>query len=424
MADSQPHDALPNGPSQAAEPGSDLRQRVEALGLALAERLGTVLDGLPGRPRGPQRLGDTLGQTIVTASRLLKAISQSDPIAVVQLLPGPNPLRKTVQSARGVGAGDAVCDQALESIAIFESLIRDEAGDRGALKAMLTAWLPEERREFEAQRRQSVFKALAELDGVSCDLIVDTLVVHPSSAGDRHDLLNVKCMLGIDRIRPDAAVNLASRRVSPRGTEERPRVPLNLDGEPALDGLHHSRLDTFCNAPPAPFLVGTFGQEVQYTLGPTGFGRGSTVDLVLAEWNRDEIEDREPSFEHAPYFFVHPEMPTRKLVFDVLVHKDVYGGAAPELLSYETSSLGPARPNDPERVPDLRPSAEPMQSLGAGTRRLRILEFARYGSLLEHAFGKLGWDAGDLRAFRVAVPYPLVGRQLTLAFTRPSDAAR
>ncbi|MEM1451344.1 MAG: hypothetical protein AAF957_13085 [Planctomycetota bacterium] len=429
MSDQSPDTLVPQVPSTGAPPGSDLRARVEILGTELADRLGVVIDGLPGRPSGPQRLGDALGQTIVTASRLLKAISQTDPIAVVQLLPGPNPLRKTVQAARESGAASADCDAALESIGRFEALIRDEAGDRGSLKAMLTAWLPDERREFEAQRRQSMFKGLAELEGVSCDLEVDALLVRPSGDGPDSakdgaplDIVNLKCLLGIDRIRPDAVVKLGTRRLGDDSADARPRLPLNLDGEPALDGLNTARLDSFCTARPAPFLVREFGDSVQYTLGPTGFGRGSKVDLVMGELNRNEITQRPPNAEAPPYFFAIPEMATRKIVFDLILHRDVYAGAAPELITYETAGMGPARPGDPAREVDRRSCPEPLQSLGEGTRRLRILEFARYGALLEHTFSTLGWDATAFRAYRVSIAYPLVGRQLTLAFTRESGA--
>lgn len=404
-----------------APPGSELRQRVEALGTSLADRLGVVLDGIPGRPVGPQRLGEALGQTTVTASRLLKALSQTDPIAVVQLLPGPNPLRKIVDAAREIGAPAGDCDAALTSVEAFDRLIRDEAGDRGALKAMLSAWLPEERREFEAQRRQTIFKALTELDGVSCDLGVDALIIHPSEDEGRLDIVNIKCLLGIDRIRPDATVKLGTRRLVSDSDEERPRLPLTLDGETATDGLHTVRLDGFCAAPPAPFAAREFGSSVQYSLGPTGFGRGSKVDLVMGELNRAELEQDRPTSTHTPYFFAIPEMATRKLVFDVLLHRDVYAGSTPELIAYDTTAMGPARPGDPARDLDRRSFPEPLQALGEGTRRLRILEFARYGALLDHAFETLGWDKDAFRVYRVAVPYPLISSQLTIAFRRGGD---
>ena len=405
----------------SATPGSELRQTVEALGATLADRLGMVLDGLPGRATGPQRLGEVLGMTTVTASRLLKALSQDDPIAVVQLIPGPNPLRKIVAAAREVGAPAAACEDALSSVDAFDRLIREEAGDRGVLKAMLSAWLPDERREFEAQRRQTIFKALTELEGVSCDLEVDTLILHPSATSGKLDIVNVKCLLGIDRIRPDAVVKLGTRRVVRSDEEERPRLPLTLNGEPALDGLNTVRLDDFCKAPPAPFAVLESGDTIQYSLGPTGFGRESKVDLVMAEVNRAELQDDRDEGGPSPFFFAIPEMPSRRLVFDVCLHRDVYAGFSPELSTFDTAGRGPANPGDLSRATDRRPCPEALQVLGAGTRRLRLLEFVRYGALLDHAFATLGWDAAEFRTYRVNIPYPLVGSQVCLLFNSAPD---
>ncbi|MFT5732479.1 MAG: hypothetical protein ACJA2W_003468 [Planctomycetota bacterium] len=357
--------------------------------------------------------------TTVTASRLLKALSQPDPIAVLQLLPGPNPLRKMVDAAAQLGTDAEYCEPAQEQVTAFDDLIRDEAGDRGSLRAMLSAWLPEERREFEGQRRQTIFKALNELEGVACEFELASLILSPSTTPGDLDIVSVKCLLGIDRIRPDATVKLETRRIPDRAGDtngSHTRVPLTLDGEPALNGLHTVRLDDFCNAPPAPLVVRQYENHVEYSLGPTGFGRSSKVDLVIAEFNRAEPVHRKPNATNPPYFFMLPEMPTRKAVFDLIVHKDVFDGTAPTVLSYNTNSVGPAAACDPKRDLDKRDCPEPMQLLGTGTHRVRMLEFPRYTTLLEHVGLKLGWNLDDFNVYRIAMSYPLVGRQLTLAF--------
>ncbi|MCP3917016.1 MAG: hypothetical protein GY711_15830 [bacterium] len=413
-------------PSQrASSPGSDLRHRVEALGTGLAESLSQVLAHLPRRAVGPQIVANMLGITTVTASRLLKALGQSDPVATLQLVPGPNPLKRIVEAAREAGVDEQHCQPAWAAIESFDSLIRNEAGDRGALKAMLSAWLPQERREFEAQRRQSIFKAMAELDGVSSELELNAIILHAGSNAEKLDIANIKCLLGVDRIRPDAVVQLGTRRVAnPAAAEsDRPRGPVNLDGESALEGMHTVRLDEFCKAPPAPLEANDFGPYVRYSLGPTGFGPASKVDLVIAEVNRNELNSRRPSKEQPPYFFTIPEMASRKAVFDLLVHRDVYAGRGPTLLAYDTSGRGPAAAADPERKLDQRHVAETVDVLGSGLQRARLLEFPRYLDLLRHSFEKLGWESDEFRAYRIAISYPLVGTQITLAFLEPDFSA-
>jgi len=384
---------------------------------------------------GPQILADELGLTVVTASRLLKALAQSDPIAVLQLIPGPNPLRRIIEGARRKGVGDEACSAAESAVGRFDELIRTEAGDRSALKAMLTAWLPEERKEFEAQRRQAIFKARAELDGVSCGFSLTSILLHPSAEDpSRLDIVLIECLLGIDRLRPEAVVKMGTRRmVTPSSGESSsgdpptaaPRQPTNLEGEIAVDGMHSVRLDEYCAAAPAPLAAEVYGNFVQYSLGPTGFGPSSTVDLVLAEVNRSEIAHVVPGGkEQAPFFFTIPEFATHKKVFDLLVHRDVFPGCGPELLIYDTAGRGPAVAEDPARRLDLRRSTETVEHLGTGLQRARLVEFARYGELLAHACDRLEWTPEEFRGYRVRSTYPLIGAQLTLVFGRGTGADR
>lgn len=410
--------------------GRGLRQRTETIGAALADSLGRVLARLPRRMVGPQVLANTLGITTVTASRLLKALGQNDPIATLQAIPGPKPLRTVVDAAREAGVPEAECATAIEAIESFDALIRTEAGDRRSFAAMMSAWLPDDRAEFETQRRQSIFKAMSELDGVSSELELNCLVLHPSTESKSVDIVNIKCLLGVDRMRPDAVVKLGTQRLAaedaglaPDEGEDldpsRPRIPTNLAGEPALDGMHTVRLDEFCTARPAPLAVRRFGPFIEYSLGPTGFGPASKVDLVIAEVNRDELSNRAPSRERPPYFYTIPEMACRRLVFDLLVHRDVYPACDPTLIAYDMAGRGPAVACDPARDLDRRQVLEQVANLGPGLTRLRVMEFPRYSDLLALAFEKLAWDSGEFRSYRIAIPYPLVGTQITLAFRGP-----
>ena len=421
------HDSLPD-PLLTPQAGSDIRRRVERLGTALAERLGVVLSEIPGRGAGPQMLANVLGITVATASRVLKALSQDRAVAVIQLMPGPKPLMQLVASAQERGVSQATADAARETIQSFDELIRTEAGDRSALKAMLSAWLPDERRDFEAARRQSIFKAMCELDGVSCELDLCAMILKPGESGASLDLINVKALLGIDRIRPDAVVKLSTQALKHTETPGRPLEPISsrhpetLDGEPTVDGFHSVRLDEYCSARPAPLVAEEFGQHIQYSLGPTGFGPASTVDLVVAEVNRGEIPHRKPEAGWLrPYFFQIPEMAVRTMVFDLMLHEDVYPGCSIELLGFDTNGRGPASVNDETRHLDRRQIHEEIGHLGTGLQRMRLLEFPRYTELLRETMGKLGCDAEEFRTVRVRIPFPLMGTQVTLALDRPAS---
>ncbi len=416
-------------PKSPPTAGQDLRAQADALGADLQDGFSALISGLPRRILGPQALSDTLkGINVVSASRLLKALAQKDPIATLQLLPGPKPLQRVIDSAKALGLAEDFTEAAEQATANFDRFIREQSGDRSSLKAMLSAWLPEERREFENQRRQTIFKARQELEGVSSELGLDSIILHPSEDEGFLDLVNVKCLIGIDRIRPDAVVKLGTRRrpgtahaQTIRKGESAERLPTNLEGEPAQDGLHSVLLNEFCSARPAPLQVHQHGPTVHYSLGPTGFGKASKVDLVIAEVNRGEMKAETKEQNCSPHFWIVPEMCVRKLVFDLLLHEDVYKGRSPQLYFYDTSGSGPAAAGDPHRELDRRDFTHSIEVIGTDLRRMRLMEFPAYGKLKSEIFEKLDWDGSKFRAYRIAITYPLTGIQVSLSFPPPGS---
>ena len=397
--------------STGGEAGGGLRAEVEETGAELALTLSAVLGSLPGRPSGPQALADLLGINVVTASRLKRALDRTNPIEVIDGLPGTVPLRRTVEASRKHGVTKQRINAAMRAIDSFEDLIRTHAGHRSNLDAMLLDWLPQGRREFETRRRQSAYKALSELRGVSCDLDLSATIVHPSEEAGHVDLLSIQGSIGIDRIRPDAIVQFGTRRIS--DTDPDRRKPTNLDGESANDGFHSVRLDEFCTTP-APIEANRFGEDVQYTLGSTGFGPSSTVDFVIAEVNRAELKVP-PLSPIAPYFYQIVTTPSKEMVFDLLLHEECYPNFQPQLLVYDTSARGPAHARRPDRDVDLLKVSETVEDLGKSPASRRFQAFPRYVELLDHALTKLGWTPEEFRCYRVRISYPLHGTQVCMA---------
>lgn len=402
---------FPLSDRQAA--GQELEQAVRACGCALADGFGRLLEALPGAPLGPQKLATLLGTTIVNTSRLLKATGCADPIAVIYHLPGPDPLRRLIQAAGKKGVESAIVADAQAAVARFDQLIADEGGDRGSFDAIVSAWLPAERSKFEARRRQSAFKALSELKGCSSGIELASLFVWPSTDAERLDVACVQGIYGLTRIRPDVRVKFGTRRLS---HVDDPRICTNLDGVPAGDGLATVRLDAFCQAPPGPLDAHAYGKNVLYTLGDTGFGPRSAVDIILGEVNRSELA-RQPEPSQRRFFFHIVATPARKVHFDLFVHAE-YTPGEPELIVYDTTGEGPANPNDRVRDVDCLEVSEGIEILEPGPDALRGTGVPRYAELIGTACEKLGLDVTKLRGYRVRMDHPLVGMQICLAFPR------
>jgi hypothetical protein len=399
----------------ASLPGHELEAQVVAVGDRLHSTLSAVLGALECGPQGPQILARELGLDKVLTSRLLKGMRFSDPMAVVHHLPGPEPLRRFVRSAKKKGAPTALVREATTAIDSFELLIRQGAGDRSALGAILSAWLPEAREEFELRRKQAAFKAMSQLKGAAADMDFSAVIMRPAKDPEFLDVVWVIGLLNLQRLRPNTTVKFAVRHTTPGAG---PHVPFNLDGEPMSD-LDDVRLDQFCQAPPAPIIAHPMGSVVRYTLGDAGFGPRSQVDLVFAEVNRGELPrypDTDPP--RSSYAFTEIQTPTKRHQFDVFVADGVYAGSRPELMIYDTMSEGVADPNDPKRDMDRLDTNERTTPLGAGLGQVRTSDIPNYFELLGHVFGKLGWDPEDFRGYRTRIDYPIYGSQVCQVFER------
>ena len=393
-----------------------LRKTLTDTGIELKSSLMAVLAGIPEGAQGPQRLGTALGLDKVFAHRLLKALRDDDPLAALQHAPGPDPLRHFLRAAKKRGIPTRVLARASQAIDTFQAVLREDIGDRSQLDAILSAWLPSARTEFEIRRRQSVFKARSQLLGISAETNLATVILHPSTTGEGIDVVWLAGLYSLQRWRPGARTKLTTRRFVTAGKDRRPTT---LEGErvECLEGL---RLDAFCAAKPAELEVNRVGERVQYILAGDQFGRKATTDLLLAEVNLDEMP-RTPVEGRKPYVFAEIATPSKMLLFDVLVHEDLYTGATPELGTYDTSFDGVVDVNDPSCEIDRVDSSDRLEFIGRGTSSFPVPEVPKHAELLKHVFSSLTWNPDKFMGWRARVDYPLYGTQVVVSFVTPSS---
>ena len=182
-----------------------------------------------------------------------------------------------------------------------------------------------------------------------------------------------------------------------------------------MEDLEGLRLDDFCDSPPAKLEVRSGGDVVHYLLAEGSYGRRHVHDLLLAEVNMGEMPNT-PAPGRRGYVFAEVSTPSRSLLFDVLLHEDVYPGLTPELMLFDTTSDGVVDVNDPARAIDRFDLAESIVPLGQGRQRLRVPDVPAYMELVSHVEQSLGWNLEEFRSFRCRIDYPVHGSQVVAAF--------
>ncbi|MEX0876979.1 MAG: hypothetical protein WD114_05930 [Phycisphaerales bacterium] len=390
-----------------------LEIRINTAGEDLLNGFVRVLDQIPGGDSGPQRLAKELGIDKVLASRILKAVRAPDAMSVVHRVPGPEPLRRMLKASGKLGVKQEDLVSAGAAVDRFESLIQQEIGDRSALEAILSAWVPEARREFELRRKQTAFRAMSQLKGAQVDVYAEAAIFYPSDCGEHIDIVWIKSVIGLQRLRPGMSVKFTSHRKveGPSG-----RKTFTLAGEP-VDGMDSATLENYCSNPTPTLDVHHAGEVMHYLLKVDAFGAPGSMDLVTCEVNRGEIPRYIPrDRDRKAWASSDINIPSRRMQFDVLVHKDLYTRSFPELRVYDTTISGQADINDPSRDVDQLDLLESIDNLGNGLGRFGSSHVPRYRKMLEEVCGTLGFDGDALRGYRVSSDYPIYGSQYAMIF--------
>jgi hypothetical protein len=413
MSQSSPPDPV-SVQEPAPAPGRPLESievRITQAGDALLQGLTRVMEKVPGADAGPQRLAGQLGVDKVLASRLLKALRSSDPMAMVHRTPGPEPLRRVLAASAKLGVPADLLAEAHAAVDGYEDLIRTDIGDRSALEAILSAWVPEARREFELRRKQAAYRAMSQLKGVECQVYAEAAVFWPSADAERIDIVWIKAVIGLHRLRPGVPVHFTSQR-RVEGTPG--RRPANLAGEP-VDSVQGAAVAGFSTDPLPRLKAQIAGEATHYLLDEPGFGSGASVNLVTCEVNRAEIPRFVPAARNRRAWASSDiNIPTRTSQFDLLIHEDLFPGEHPELRQYDTTIRGQADVNDPTRDIDQLDLLETVEPLGKGSQRFGSSVVPQYRALLAHVCQTLGFDGERLRGYRLLSEYPLYGTQFAM----------
>ena len=410
-------DTLPNNLAEST--GSDpLRQRLVTVGTNLGTCLGAILDRLPGTPHRPIPLAKGLGVNRAVTSNLLKAISQDNPLEILHVIPGPEPLRKITARLKDGSVPKALLDAAAGAIDAFDLLINDQAGTRPALDALIAPYLPGARAKLELASRYAVFKGISQLKGVQGELWIGTAVITPSPTDpERLDLTWLNGASAIQRMRPGVDVRFSYR--FPQKSSQPDVTELELG-----PGDDVTSLEQFCANPPARLLARSVGDAVHYHLPDDILGPKEKVDMFVvdhhpASMRRFAVPDADASAPQQTALFVEIAIPVANLVFDVILHEDVFPDAQAQLYFYDTGYNGVANVNDKSRDHERVDQVAPLKLLAKGMGAFETEHLPNYLPMLNHMAKRHGWDLAKFRGHRLNLQYPVFGWQVSMAFEKP-----
>jgi hypothetical protein len=330
------------------------------------------------------------------------------------MLPGPVPLRSFISAAVSHGASEALAAEADRSIKEWEDHVRREFGDRKSMQAALSDLVPTVRARQESTARQAVYRGMADIKGFTTDTAIVSFLIHPSEERPGWcDTALLGGSKGVRRLRSAVSIQYTSTLQS--STLGRRSITSNQQaGEGTI-------LREFCRPVDLPIVTEIEGRKVHYTLATEGIGTRTEADFFLGEYYPGNhplyAEDSDTPFR---WVYATIEEPAKRMVFDVLVHREVWPNSAPRVRTYDTAVNGVADPNKPSRQRDLLNLRVSAVLLSDGPGRLWCQGVPRYAEMLGHIATRCGWNLDEFRIYRCEMTYPLYGSQVCMLFTPPN----
>jgi hypothetical protein len=350
---------------------------------------------------GPIELARVLGVDKSFTSRLMSALRATDPLVALSLLPGVVPTRQFITAAHTHGANTRVVQSAERALRAFDHELVSTFGTRTRLDAMLTDALPEARRRHEDVARQSVYRGMAMIRGISIDLEHYTWIAVPSAANAKSvDLVFIGSFVGVHRLRPTARFRAGAAHAW-------------LPGE-----ANAKLLRKFCRPADMSITISTEKDYTYYELASGSMRRDSAANVFLTEFMSQTAPRSDPAEDGVWSISIVLQYPVKRAEMVLLVHPDVWQGCDFSVRVYDTSGRGPVHLPDPERDPDVLPTDARVVNETIDAETLRDSAVPNYAEIVRHVLAlhgsTLAAPGGTFRRIRCELAYPLYGSQISL----------
>lgn len=400
-------------------------QAVDRTTRRLHEAIRSFLNACPEEAQNASGLARFLGIDRTTCQRAVFATgSHYDGPQIIERLPGVRGLRAMIGAARSKDTINPDPVQRLESaVEQFAQLIDRLGGSVAELLRRIesTPQLAEGTGE-RLGARERLFQASAELTGRCSECWVAVYAYHPHR--DDPDVLHIDRVNGLSGhvARPDAVPLTFHSFTTARRKDETPATPhgqfsaLVPEADPAspatvLREFSSSPLPVVSARQPNEFMVQAIDADPDTI--------GQPVDLMFG--TRGTIEHpatQKPPIEEA---WALVNFPTRSLIFDIYLHRDLARGCIPSLDAHLW------RPDFAQHVGDrwqTRFSEAPkLQLLGSGLANAASPHYARHADLTAYLFDQIDQSASQFIGYRCEVVYPMwrTGYCVGLDFGSPSE---
>jgi hypothetical protein len=387
-----------------------------------------IVDALPGHITRPHELAKALKIDMKLAWKVVKVAHGADLFTTVRYVPGAAAIEVFLRAAAKRKVSSCLIQSAIAAVEEFDRLIETHADDRATLEMMLLSYGREDRRRGDLAHRKAAFTANSYIWGVQARTQVKVDILRSADEQGRLDFVTLRGFVGLRRIRPNVPVVIARARITDDdgGLLNPPlREPLDRAGGcDGGDGAASLLLRRFCSKPLPRFRRVT---------GPHGFledelvegeiGNAGAITCFTGEVAYGAVSQYRTEHDRWGAHAVLMRTPCEALVFDLLVHEDLYASLELELAVYsELAGGSPVLPIE-GREGERLPTWESVEYLGKGPSVTHTPHVPRHAEMIRYALDKLDWDGERFDVYRVQMQFPIIPTSVLMMHELPEAPA-
>lgn len=390
---------------------SEFHSEARAILAELRKYLGAAISGaVKGTTPGATEWSRALEIDTKLAWKLTHLLDPEGDLEALEFVPGRQAFDQILSAAEKAGgasdSASASSGAAKLAFERYETLVRTHAGSRKAFDVLVTSQRPRGTSRAEVNLRRSAVEANASLLGVRARAQVAVYGLAPSDDGEHIDVIGVRKIEGMERMRPNVNWRIArSFKTAEDGTPlpggpeplVRPKLSKALTGLPVVPEFSTSPLPTLARVEASP-------SAVEFEMLGGEVGASARFDLTTAEIfrpgdNRFENEDG----NRRTRVLAGVRVPCDLLHVDLIVHKDLFDKTLPTVFAVSTLHTGMSLEF---RESDKLPIELEFASLGRGLSKVKDRERDRHAELVRWAMHEVSWNPEDFDVYRFKLQYP------------------
>ncbi len=385
-----------------------------------------ILEAVPGLEPRAQEVSEALAISRKLGWQIAKVVYETDPLLVARYVPARGGMKTFLNGAARRNVPARLIESAAAAVQEFERLIDVHADDRASLEMMLSACASRSDEQTNGAWRKAAFMGNSYIWGVRAKTQLKAHFLHPGTERGRMDIASLRGFVGLRRMRPNVPWVVARARCTDDdGEVRRPFAAEPLDtadaGAESSDAV--PLLRKFCSKP-LPRFRRTIRQhgfvEDELVEGPVG--NTAAITCITGEVSRGVASYYRSENNECGAVVARMRTPCEALVFDQLVHEDLFGRISPELIIYSQLTGGPSIPF-PGMERDRLPVSEPVEYLGKGPSVVYTPHVPRYAEMVQHVFDQLGLDGERFDVYRVVLLYPPIPTSVVMSHELPEAPA-